>query len=125
MRNGVKILFILIAAFLVSPPALLAQIVGGTISGKVVNAQGTAVAGATVTLRNAATGTTRALKTGTDGRFFAPSLPVGTYQVTVALDGYTTLVREGVAISVGQATTLPFSLQLGSGREVVTRTPGA
>jgi hypothetical protein len=125
MRSSVKTLFILIAVLLVSAPALLAQIVGGTISGTVVNAQGTAVAGATVTLRNAATGTTRALKTGADGRFFAPSLPVGMYQVTVALDGYTTQVREGVAIGVGQAASVPFSLTLGSGREVVTGTPGA
>jgi hypothetical protein len=120
MRRSVTIFFILIAVSLASAPAMLAQIVGGTISGTVKNAQGTAVAGATVTVRNAATGTTRAMKTGADGRFFAPSLPVGTYQVTVGLDGYTTLVREGVAIGVGQGVTVPFSLKAGSGREVVT-----
>ncbi len=118
-------LFILGAALLVSAPVLVAQVVGGTISGTVVNPQGTAVAGATVTLRNAGTGTTRELTTGADGRFFAPSLPVGTYQVTVALDGYTTLVREGVAVGVGQAVTVPFSLKAGSGREVVTGAAGA
>jgi hypothetical protein len=74
MRGSIKTLFILIGILLLGAPEMLAQVVGGTINGTVVNAQGTVVAGAKVTLRNTSTGTTRELTTGADGRFFAPSL---------------------------------------------------
>ncbi len=90
-----------------------AQIVGGTIRGQVQDAGGAALGGATVTVRNVETGTMRLLTTGADGRFSAPSLPVGTYSVTAAHSGLATMVRDGVVLHVGQTVRLPFALGAG------------
>ena len=67
-----------------------AQIVGGTISGLVKDSTGASLAGATVTVRQIETGATRILATNSDGRFYAPSVPVGDYLVTIARDGFET-----------------------------------
>jgi hypothetical protein len=94
--------------------SLQGQIVGGTIAGSVQDATGAALSGATVTVRNTETGSIRKLTTGSDGRFSAPSVPVGTYSVTVAHDAFETQTRDGVALVVGQTLDLPFKLGVGS-----------
>ena len=86
-----------------------AQIVGGTIAGTVHDSSGATVAGATVTVRNLQTGLTRTLTTGRDGRFSAPSLPVGRYSVTVVARGFAPSVRDGVVLNAGQAVELQFA----------------
>ncbi len=86
-----------------------AQIVGGTIAGTVHDSSGATVAGATVTVRNLQTGLTRTLTTGRDGRFSAPSLPVGRYVVTVAAKDLAPSVRDGVVLNAGQAVELEFA----------------
>ncbi|HTW48746.1 MAG TPA: carboxypeptidase-like regulatory domain-containing protein [Acidobacteriaceae bacterium] len=89
--------------------AASAQVVGGTIRGQVKDPNGKALAGATVTVRNVGTGLTRKAATGPDGRFSTPSLPVGRYSVTVTASGYGAMVREGVAVNVGQSVDLAFA----------------
>jgi hypothetical protein len=99
-----------------------AQVVGGTISGQVKDPNGQALTEARVTVRNVSTGVTRTLTTGRDGRFSAPSLPVGRYSVTVTAQGFAAMVRDGVVVNVGQAVTLEFA----PGSEpVVTGAPAA
>ena len=70
-----------------------AQIVGGTITGTVRDASGASISGATVTVRQIETGATRKLTTDDEGRFFAPSVPVGEYSVSSAHDGFATQLR--------------------------------
>jgi hypothetical protein len=65
-------------------PSAYAQIVGGTISGTVKDTTGAALSGATVTVRQIETGATRTLTTGSDGRFYAPSVPVGVLRPSIA-----------------------------------------
>ena len=89
-----------------------AQIVGGTISGTVKDASGALLGGAKVTVRQFETGATRTLTTDAEGRFHAPSVPVGNYAVTVAHDGFATQRRTGVSLVVGQSLQLEFELGL-------------
>ena len=73
-----RILLVLVAAIAASggvPGG--AQIVGATIAGTVHDSTGATVNGATVTVRQTETGATRILVTGADGRYAAPSVPVG------------------------------------------------
>ena len=106
-----RILLILLAAMVVAGgPAAKAQIVGATIAGTVHDAKGAVVSGATVTVRNLETGLTRTLATDKEGRFSAPSLPVGRYSVTVTAKGSAPMVRDGVILNVGQAVDLEFAL---------------
>ena len=89
-----------------------AQVVGGTISGIVRDANGATLSGATVTVRQNETGATRTLTTDDEGRFFAPSLPVGAYSVTSAHDGFEPQVQSGFSLTVGQSLRLNFTLGL-------------
>ncbi len=87
-----------------------AQIVGGTISGTVRDTSGASLTGATVTVRQIETGATRTLTTNGDGRFNAPSVPVGNYLVTIAHDGFETDQQSGISLTIGQSLQLNFVL---------------
>src|ERR1700761_6643464 len=92
------LLFLLIA---VSAGAR-AQMVGGTISGQVVDAGGAALARAEVLIRNDETGSERKFLTTDSGEFSAPSVAVGTYTVSVSCNGFAPLDRTGITVTVGQ-----------------------
>jgi hypothetical protein len=87
-----------------------AQIVGGSITGTVHDPNGATVAGATVQVRQLETGATRTLTTAQDGRFFAPSVPVGHYAVTVSQQGFDPQEQSGMDLTVGQSLQLNFVL---------------
>ena len=95
---------------LVLSVAAHAQIVGGSISGLVKDSTGASLAGATVTVRQIETGATRILATNGDGRFYAPSVPVGDYLVSVAHDGFETGRQSGISLAIGQSLQLNFAL---------------
>ena len=56
-----------------------AQSTGGRIRGTVTDTSGAAVTGATVTLRNEATGADRETQSGANGEYGFLEVPVGTY----------------------------------------------
>jgi hypothetical protein len=98
-----------------------AQVVGGTISGTVTDPSSAVIPNAEVLVHNEDTGTERRLLTGPDGRFSAPSIPVGTYTLTVKFAGFATYTRTGIPLSIAQSLNLPVSLAL-SGSDTVTVT---
>ncbi len=89
-----------------------AQSASGAIEGVAVDEGGGVLVGATVTLTHAATGTTRAAVTGSDGLFRALFLPVGLYDVTVVAPGFEPRTESRVAVAVGQTITLRIVLRL-------------
>ena len=68
--------------FVLMATAAWAQAPVGTISGTVRDQSDAVVPGATITIRNTATGVERHLVSDTDGTFSAPSLAAGAYAVT-------------------------------------------
>src|SRR6516162_7201029 len=104
----------LIIALLAPAPLSRAQLVGGTITGDVVDPTNAALDRATVVIRNEETGTERNLTTAPDGTFSAPSIPVGNYTVLVTHEGLSPLRRTGVALAVGQSVHLHLTLTLSS-----------
>jgi len=96
-----------------------AQVVGGTISGAIHDASGAALSGATVTVRQIETGATRTLTTDSEGRFFAPSVPVGAYSVSAAHDGFETQQQAGISLAIGQSLQLNFALGLATVQQQV------
>lgn len=87
-----------------------AQIVGGSIHGEVHDTAGGAIADADVTVRNLETGATRLLHTESDGRYSAPSVPVGRYEVIVHKEGFSTQTRTGISLVVGQSIAVDLAL---------------
>ncbi len=98
------------------------QITSGTIQGTVLDANGAAVPGAGVEVKNVETNFSRSLTTDEDGRFVALSLPPGKYTVTVSKQGFATLVVENANLTVGQAISLPLSMKVSGVEERVTIT---
>ncbi|MGH9604659.1 MAG: carboxypeptidase regulatory-like domain-containing protein [Terracidiphilus sp.] len=96
-----------------------AQVVGGTIGGEVADTTGAAIPGAAVTVRQIETGATRELLTGADGRYSAPSVPVGTYSILASMDGFRAEVRTGISLSVDQSIEVDFKLGLSSVKQEV------
>ena len=104
-------------AFLATTAA--AQVVGGTISGTVLDATGAIIPGVKVTVHNEDTGTERVLTTDTSGRFNAPSIPVGTYSISAQTAGFSPYKRQGVQLTIGQSLDVPVKLSA-AGSETVT-----
>jgi|CZKL01.1.fsa_nt_gi hypothetical protein len=116
---SVRIVF-LIATLVVNASLMRAQLVGGTIAGEVVDPSNATVDHATVLIHNEETGNERSLATSGDGAFSAPSIPVGTYTVSVKRDGFAPLKRTGISLTVGQSIHLHLALALGDVEQSVT-----
>jgi hypothetical protein len=99
------------------------QATTGVIEGSVVDPSNAVLPGASVALKNTATNFEKRETTDSAGRFRALLLPLGPYQITVTLPGFSTLVREGVTLSLGETVTLVLPLQL-SGVQQEVRVTG-
>ncbi len=103
---------------------LYAQVVGGTIAGRVTDATGALIPGVQVILRNRETGSTRTVTTGSSGTFAAPSEPVGTYALEASAPGFAPYNNPGVVLAIGQTLELTLTLRAaGSETVVVNDTP--
>lgn len=84
--------------------------VAGTVQGTVVDQTGSAVGGATVTLRNPSTNRTRTTSTDLDGFFRVGEVPVGQYEVHVQAPGFSLYTNNAIAISIGRVAQLTVRL---------------
>ena len=98
-------------ALSMTPAYAHAQALYGSIVGTVTDATGAAVPGATVTVVQTQTSQTRTATTNGAGAYNFPTLPSGTYTVTVNLGGFRTFTRE-VALSIGEMVRVEARLTL-------------
>ena len=107
-----------LAALLVAAAPLMAQTVSTQLGGRVLDAKGAAVAGATVVIRNQETGLTRTMQSSPEGRYLATMLPVGPYSVTVTKAGYQSASNIRVNLNLGDAAPLTVKLAAETGAVV-------
>ncbi|MGO9436313.1 MAG: carboxypeptidase-like regulatory domain-containing protein [Terracidiphilus sp.] len=119
MTLAAKLYRLLALVIFVGALTTQAQIVGANLSGSVHDSSGAAVSGATVVVHQAETGATRTLTTDSEGRFFAPSVPVGPYTVSATHEGFETQQQTGITLTVGQSQQLNFVLGLASVQQQV------
>ena len=55
--------------------------------------------------------------TDADGRFEAPSLPIGAYEVRAELSGFRPMVRSGIELTVGRHAVVDLVLEIGGMRK--------
>ena len=91
-----------------------------TLQGTVVDAQGAAVPGAAVGVKNVETGVERSAVTDAAGRYQVASLPVGLYRVQVTVPGFRTQVANDVRLEVARIVVQNFQLKLGGVTEEMT-----
>jgi hypothetical protein len=112
-RSIPGVLVVLLLALGVRPASLLAQTATGAIAGTVKDETGAVLPGAAVVIRNTDTSLTRELASDAQGRYTAPNLPPGPYEVKAGLQGFTSMVRSGIRLTVGREAIVDFSLKIG------------
>ena len=87
----------------------------GNIEGRVVDPNGAAVPGVTVTATNEATGFTKSAQANDDGIYRILLLPPGNYKVTTsAAQGFAPATFSNVVVTVGGQTPLDVQLSVGA-----------
>jgi hypothetical protein len=115
--------FVVAAGLLVSPRVARAgETDTGTIDGHVFDESKSPTPGATVTVRNTATGRTRTAVSSAAGSYHVAGLPSGTYDVTVELVGFASVVHKDVAVQVASQATVDVTLKVASQAETITVT---
>jgi hypothetical protein len=99
---------------------LSAQGTTATILGTVSDTTGAVVAGAKVQVKNVGTGLIQNVQSDAQGRYRAPDLTIGGYEVQVTKEGFTTIVRKGITLTVGSENVVDFSLTVGQTQQTVT-----
>ena len=94
----------------------------GTIQGRVTDAQGAVLPGATVTATSPSALGAQVVISSETGNYRFPALPPGTYTVTYELAGFNTVRREGIQLSLGFTATINIELALATLQETVTVT---
>ncbi len=105
-RSVLRLLAVALVLGVAGTALAQSQATTGVIEGTVSDSGGVPLPGASVAIRNTATNFEKTTVTGADGRFRGLALPLGPYRVTVSLKGFSTLVREGLDLGVGQSINL-------------------
>src|ERR1039458_5995049 len=105
---------LLVVFVLLSTAMLVGQTFRGTVLGSVPDPSGAFVAGATVKVRNLATGLERTTVTSGDGSYSVRELPIGTYAVTVTQTGFQTAVPSNVEVNVATERRVDAALKTGA-----------
>jgi hypothetical protein len=117
--RGVMRTLALGALVLLVPAALYAQ--QATITGVVKDASGAVLPGVSVEAASPVlTEKVRSVVTDGTGQYRIVSLPPGTYTVTVTLQGFNAVRREGIELSGTLTATIDVDLRVGSLEETVT-----
>jgi hypothetical protein len=101
---------------------LLAQQTTGNITGRLVDAQGAAVPGVTVTAKNTQTGLVRTDTSDGEGVYRLSALPVGVYDITAELQGFSKVDNKGIVVNVSQTLDVNMILKMATLSESVTVT---
>src|SRR6266487_3161101 len=90
---------------LMASSAAFAQETTGTIRGRIVDAQGGAMPGVTVTASGGQGSKTTV--SDAEGRYNIPFLTPGTYTIRAELQGFKTVTQEGAGVGLGQTIEIP------------------
>ncbi len=109
----------LIAAALLSPLGVYAQINTSAIAGVITDETGSAVPNATVTVTQASTGLVRKVQTSEAGEYVVPQLAPGRYEIAVEAKGFQPAAARNVDLAIAQRERVDFSLKVGAVSEQV------
>jgi len=110
---------IFLAALLIVPvPGADAQTMAA-LQGRVVDASGAAIRGGSVVVRDPETGFSTTATSDAEGRYHAPAIPAGVYQVTTEAAGFRSVRIESLTFEVGRTLVRDFELAVDTQREAV------
>ena len=111
----------LVGMALLTCASAFAQETRATLSGTITDPSGAAVAGARLQLlQSLQTGVESKAESSQTGQYRFLYVNPGTYRLTLEMQGFRRMVREGVMLETGQAATLDVTLQLGTQADTIT-----
>ena len=119
MKKIISSMIVLCSLWLAATPAV-AQQTTGSITGRILDDQGASVPGVTVTGKNLATGFVRTDVSDAEGVFRLTALPVGSYDLTAELAGFSRIENKGIVVNVGQTLDLNLTLKLAAVSETIS-----
>ena len=105
--------------FLLFAAGGLAQEDRAVLTGSVMDPSKAAVAGATVTIDNKATGFHREVRTNDSGAYVIPGLLVGVYDLHITASGFETRDYTTIELVVGQIRTVNAQMQIAANSQAV------
>jgi hypothetical protein len=96
-----------------------AQLAGANLTGVVVDASGSSVPNATVSIKNVSTGVIRDVQSNSDGVYSAPNLLPGDYDIEASAARFSKTLVKGVTLTVGSERALNLTLKVGTVNVVV------
>src|SRR5579871_4383940 len=114
MRPDIRVLA---CAFFLAGAIASAQT--ANITGTIVDATSSRVPDAKITATNQATAGIRTALTDSNGTYSIPNLAVGTYDISVEKQGFSTLQFRGIGLTVAQNLTLDGTLEVGATAQAV------
>src|SRR5947207_15164490 len=91
-----------------------------TLTGVVQDASGGVVPGATVVVKNVATGVVNETVSNGTGNFAVAALDPGTYEATMSLAGFKTFKVDRIALTPGATANVTAKLEVGTAEETIT-----
>lgn len=120
--GSVRCLTLLLAmgTWLATSPMATAQVLYGSIVGTVLDPSNAVIPNATVTIASAETGAVRETRADEGGRYSLVNVLPGTYSLKVTADGFRTVTREGVQVTINMVTRVDMRLEVGLTTEQIT-----
>jgi len=108
-----------LVTLLCSANAARGQDVTAAITGTVSDPSGAAIAGASVTAKDVARGTTYSTQTNGDGLYYLGRLPIGKYELRVEGKGFETAVRPAFELVLNQVARVDIQMVVGAVTQTV------
>jgi len=91
-----------------------------TIVGTVTDPSGSVLPNVTITITSTDTGRVSTFTTNDSGQYVAPDLAIGHYSIKAEAAGFSSAVKDGVVLNVGDRDRLDFAMKVGEVSEKVT-----
>src|SRR5271157_4676443 len=119
--SAIMVFAVFLSPLIVSltPCTLRAQSWNSHLEGLITDPSGGVILQAQVTVINNASGQVRHTQTDQQGFYNFPLMPVGVYDLTVAVPGFATRTVRGLSLQVGQSNRVDLTLQLARGQAVM------
>src|SRR5579883_1551409 len=109
-----KRLYTALTVLLLSAAPIFGQEVSAGVTGRVTDASGSAVVGASVKVKDLDRATEFPTTTNEDGIYAFPRVPNGRYQLTVEAKGFKTYVNPGFTLEVNQRARIDVAMEVGA-----------
>jgi hypothetical protein len=97
-----------------------AQEFRATVTGSVLDPSGAAIPNATITVTEVTTGAVSKTTSDGAGQYNVPFLPPGEYSIQAQAEGFSTLIRNHLALQAGDHPALNLTLPIGKADQTVT-----